>query len=120
MGDISDATEWSIADANGLIDVSVQIGSDFNPQSIDWKTNSFAAYPTNPNTGELSAWDYNDSPIKMNNFSNNLDQDYINQLGDSETADIASQNVLNIIEQNLINLGQSLRYSPETYNLIQF
>ena len=115
VGDISDATEWSIADANGLIDVSVQIGSDFNPQSTDWKTNSFAAYPTNPNTGELSAWDYDESPIKMDNFSNNLDQDYLNQLGDSETADIASQNVLNIIAQNLINLDQSLRYTPETY-----
>ena len=56
----SEATEWTFADATGLIDVSTDQGSDFNPGSTTWQSNSFAAYPTN-NNGEISAWDYYNS-----------------------------------------------------------
>ena len=113
-GSVSEATSWTIVDANGLIDVSVSQGSDFNPQSTTWQTNSFAGYPTNPN-GDLAVWDYEESPIKTNNFSNNVDEDYQNQLGNSEEADIAVSNTLDIIQQNLSNLDLSMRYSKETY-----
>ena len=111
----ADATSWTIASSRDLIDVVADPGSDFNPQSTSWQTNTFAAYPTDANTGELSAWDYDDSPLKTNQFYNNVDGDYQNQLGHSDAANVASYAVLNVIEQNLIDLGHSLRYSTETY-----
>mgnify|MGYP001333480016 CR=1 FL=1 len=82
-GEVSEATEWKIMDADDLINTNVELGSDFNPQSTSWQTNSFAAYPTDANTGETNAWDYNDSPLKTNQFYNNVDDDYQNQLGQS-------------------------------------
>ena len=47
-----------VNNADELINTNVQVGSDFNPQSTSWQTNTFAAYPTNANTGEPSAWNY--------------------------------------------------------------
>ena len=52
---VSEATEWMIMDADELINTNVQAGSDFNPQSTSWQTNTFAAYPTDTDTGEPSA-----------------------------------------------------------------
>ena len=95
-GNISEATSWLIANANGLIDVSVTLGGDFNPQSTTWQPNSFAAYPTS-NNGETSAWDYYESGLKTNQFYNNVDDDYQNQLGHSETASASASDVLSII-----------------------
>ena len=112
--DISEATSWLIADATGLIDVSVTQGGDFNPQSTTWQPNPFAAYPVN-NNGETSAWNYYDSGIKTNQFYNNVDDDYQAQLGHSETANASAFAVLNIIEQNLETSGLSMRYNKETY-----
>ena len=112
--DASEATEFMLADANELIDVKVSTGSDFNPQSTTWQPNSFAAYPTN-NNGEVSAWDYYDSGLKTNQFYNNVDDDYQNQLGHSETASASASAVLDIIEQNLETSGLSMRYNKETY-----
>ena len=111
----ADATSWTVASSRDLIDVVADPGSDFNPQSTSWQTNTFAAYPTDANTGELSAWDYDDSPLKTNQFYNNVDDDYQNQLGHSDAANAAAYAVLNVIEQNLIDLGQSLRYTTDTY-----
>ena len=111
----SEATAWTLAKARDLIDIGVDEGSEFNPGSTSWQTNSFAAYPVNQNTGNLAVWDYDDSPLKTNQFYNNVDDDYQNQLGHSETADAAASAVLNVIDQNLINIGESLRYSKETY-----
>tara|TARA_S200000501_G_C20842938_1_gene752445 strand:- start:173 stop:2398 length:2226 start_codon:yes stop_codon:yes gene_type:complete len=113
--DAANATNWIIADARELIDVVIDPGSDFNPQSTSWQTNAFAAYPTNPNTGALTAWDYSNSALKSNQFYNNIDDDYQNQLGHSETADAAAHAILDVINQNLIELGQSMRYSVDTY-----
>ena len=111
----ADATSWMVASSRDLIDVVADPGSDFNPQSTSWQTNTFAAYPTDANTGELSAWDYDDSPLKTNQFYNNVDDDYQNQLGHSDAANAATYAVLNVIQQNLIDLGQSLRYTTDTY-----
>ncbi|MDC3166281.1 T9SS type A sorting domain-containing protein [Candidatus Marinimicrobia bacterium] len=111
----NNATNWLVADSRDLIDVVADSGSDFNPQSTSWQTNTFAAYPTDANTGESSAWDYFDSPLKTNQFYNNVDEDYQNQLGHSDEANTAAIAVLNVIEQNLIDLGYTLRYSKGTY-----
>jgi hypothetical protein len=102
-----------LANARDLIDIGVDQASEFNPGSTSWQTNSFAAYPVDQNTGDLAAWNYDDSPLKTNQFYNNVDDDYQNQLGHSETADAAATAVLNVIDQNLINMGESLRYSNE-------
>jgi hypothetical protein len=111
----SEATAWTLANARDLIDIGVDQGSAFNPGNTTWQTNSFAAYPVDQNTGDLAVWNYDDSPLKTNQFYNNVDDDYQNQLGHSETADAAATAVLNVIDQNLINMGESLRYSKETY-----
>ena len=111
----NNATNWLVADSRDLIDVVADSGSDFNPQSTSWQTNTFAAYPTDANTGESSAWDYFDSPLKTNQFYNNVDEDYQNQLGHSDEANTAASAVLNVIEQNLIDLDYTLRYSTGTY-----
>ena len=110
----SEATEWTFADASGLIDISTDQGSDFNPGSTIWQSNSFAAYPTN-NNGEISAWDYYDSGLKTNQFYNSVDDDYQNQLGHSESASASASAVLDVIEQNLANSGLFMRYSKDTY-----
>ena len=112
----SEATAWTLANARDLIDIGVDQASEFNPGSTSWQTNSFAAYPVDQNTGDLAVWNYDDSPLKTNQFYNNVDDDYQNQLGHSETADAAASAVLNVIDQNLINMGKSLRYSKETYS----
>ena len=116
LTDVStEATEWVIADARELIDVGIESGSGFNPSSTSWQTNSFAAYPIDNNTGELAVWDYDDSPLKTSQFYNNVDDDYQNQLGHSDEASAFTSSVLDVINQNLIDLGQSMRYSKETY-----
>ena len=111
----NDATVWIIANSRDLIDTVADPGSDFNPQSTSWQANDFAAYPTDANTGEPSVWGYNDSPLKTNQFYNNVDDDYQNQLGHSDEANNAAVAVLTIIERNLIDLGYTLRYSTDTY-----
>ena len=109
VGSAGEATQWFIADANGLIDVSVTQGSDFNTSSTSWQTNSIAAYPTN-NDGELSAWNYYDSGLKTNQFYNNVDDDYQNQLGHSESASVSASAVLDIIEEYLATNGTECMY----------
>jgi hypothetical protein len=111
----SEATEWTLANARELIDVGVDPESDFNPGATSWQSNSFAAYPTDANTGELQVWDYDESSLKTDQFYNSVDDDYQNQLGHSETASAAAAAVLDIIEQNMTNLGQSMRYRRDTY-----
>ena len=111
----TEATAWTLANARELIDVGVDPESGFNPGATSWQTNSFAAYPTDANTGELQVWDYDESPLKTDQFYNRIDDDYQNQLGHSETASAAAAAVLDVIEQNLTTLGQSMRYSRDTY-----
>ena len=111
----TEATAWTLANARELIDVGVDPESDFNPGATSWQPNSFASYPTDANTGELQVWDYDESPLKTDQFYNSIDDDYQNQLGHSEAASAAAAAVLDVIEQNLITLGQSMRYNKDTY-----
>ena len=114
-GQISEATEWKIMDADGLINTNIEAGSDFNPGATEWQNNSFAAYPIDVNTGELAVWDYDESPLKTDQFYMNIDDDYQNQLGNSGVSAASASRVLDAIEQNLIDLGHSLRYTKNTY-----
>ena len=100
----SEATAWTLANARDLIDIGVDQGSEFNPGNTTWQTNSFAAYPVDQNTGDLAVWNYNDSPLKTNQFYNNVDDDYQNQLGHSTTADAAASAVISAVSYTHLTL----------------
>jgi hypothetical protein len=104
----SEATAFMLADANDLIDVIVPEDSDFNPQGIEWQTNSFAAYPEN-------VWDYDDSQLNSDTFLEQVDDYYETQFGDSEAAADAASGALDAIETALTGQGDSLRYSKDVY-----
>ena len=111
----SDATNFVIANANDLIQISFTENSDFNPHDTPWQTNSFADWPVNPKTNEPSPWAYSESQLKTNSFYDELDDFYTPQLGDSESSNIAADSALQNIITLLSNRNESLRYSKETY-----
>ena len=111
----SDATNFVIANANDLIQISFTENSDFNPHNTPWQTNSFADWPVNPKTNEPSPWAYAESQLKTNSFYDELDDFYTPQLGDSESSNIAADSALQNIITLLSNRNESLRYSKETY-----
>ena len=107
----SEATAFMLADANELIDVKVPGGSDFNPQSTDWQTNSFAAWPT----GNDTPWDYDESQLNSDWFLEQVDDYYETQFGDSDEASAAASDALDAIETSLTDQGAALRYSKDVY-----
>ena len=107
----SEATAFMLADANDLIDVKVPAGSDFNPQSTDWQTNSFAAWPT----GNDTPWDYDESQLNSDWFLEQVDDYYETQFGDSDEASAAASGALDAIETSLMDQGATLRYSKDVY-----
>ena len=107
----SEATAFMLADANDLIDVKVPAGSDFNPQSTDWQTNSFAAWPT----GNDTPWDYDESQLNSVWFLGQVDDYYETQFGDSAEASAAASDALDAIETSLTDQGAALRYSKDVY-----
>ena len=103
---ISNATNFFIADASDIIDLEILDGSDFNPNNVTYKSNATASIPTN-----ISAM--SNSPLF--NLANNIDAYYVSQLGNSSSASIAASNALDNIETTLINNGSSLRYPKAFY-----
>ena len=103
---ISNATNFFIADASDIIDLEILDGSDFNPNNVTYKSNATAPIPTN-----ISAM--SNSPLF--NLANNIDAYYVSQLGNSSSASIAASNALDDIETTLINNGSSLRYPKAFY-----
>jgi hypothetical protein len=111
----SEATEFILADAKDLINVEMVVGSDFNPQATTWQTNSFANWPLDPQTGEESPWDYDDSSIFSDHFLLEVDDSFETQFGRSNEAASAASLSLDGIESTLINEGANLRYSKDVY-----
>ena len=111
----SEATEFMLADANDLIDVSVPGGSGFNPNGTEWQTNSFAGWPIDPNTGEEAVWIYDDSQLNSDWFLEQVDDYYETQFGDSDEASAAASDFLDAIEATLASQGASLRYPKDVY-----
>ena len=103
---ISNATNFFIADASDIIDLEILDGSDFNPNNVTYKTNATASIPTN-----ITAM--SNSPLL--NLANNIDPYYVPQLGNSSSASLAASNALDDIETTLINNGSSLRYPKAFY-----
>ena len=103
---ISNATNFFIADASDIIDLEILDGSDFNPNNVSFKTNATASIPTN-----ISAM--SNSPLF--NLANNIDSYYVPQLDNSSSASVAASNTLDEIESTLTNNGSSLRYPKAFY-----
>jgi hypothetical protein len=116
------ATEFFVADARDLIDVVIDPGSDLNPASIDWQTNSFASWPTNPSNGELETDSMLDS-LLFDQACKEIDTAYLPQMDISNCAPVpvsdasraAAEDMLNQIEAVLSANGESLRYDKALY-----
>ena len=103
---VSNATNFFIADASDVIDLEIQNGTDFNPNNVTYKSNATASIPSN-----ISAM--SNSPIF--NISNNIDPYYVDQLGNSTSATTAASSALDEIEITLSDNGSSLRYPKAFY-----
>ncbi len=103
---VSNATNFFIADASDIIDLEIQDGSDFNPNNVTYKSNATAPIPSNISS-------MSNSPLL--NLANNIDAYYVSQLGNSPSATIAASSALDEIETTLINNGSSLRYPKAFY-----
>ena len=109
-----DATEFFLADATDLLDIEIEEGSDFNPASVEWQTNSFADFPIDPGTGEIASWDYHDSAL-FNELLVDVDSYYQSQFGAEESAADAAAVALDAIEIALASQGHSMHYDKSFY-----
>jgi len=100
------ASTFFLADANDLIDLEVDDGSAFNPISIPYSSNATAALP------EIEAIEDTDIATKL---MLDLDEFFHDQLGDLEGATAAASSMLDLIENTLVQYGDSLRYPKEFY-----
>lgn len=106
----SEATSFFMADVRDLLDVYIDEGSDFNPNSTEWQENPFAAYPE-------GVWNYDESSFYGDMFSKDVDAVYQTQFGNSEDTDAnaAAATALDEIESDLTAEGSSLRYDKSVY-----
>ncbi len=100
------ASTFFLADANDLIDLEIEDGSDFNPISIQYSSNATAALP------EIEAIE---NTSIATSFFMDLDEFFLDQTGDSESATAAASAMLDLIESTLTQYGASLRYPKEFY-----
>ena len=116
------ATEFIVADAQELIDVGVDLGSDLNPASIEWQSNSFASWPTNPSNGELETNSMLES-LLFDQVCKEIDSNYLAQMDIDDCAPVpvsletrvAAEDMLNQIEAVLVANNESLRYDKALY-----
>ena len=102
----SEATNFFLADANDLIDLEVNEGSDFNPFSVPYQPNATAAIP------DVETIDEN---MVFANLPSEVDPKYLKQLGTSAEAAAAASAMLDTIETTLLQDGDSLRYPKSFY-----
>ena len=114
----SDATDLMLADASDLINILNVPSSEFNAAGIDWQTNTFAAFPTNPNTGEEATGGVETSQL-YDQVINQTDTYYHQQFYHSATASQAAADFLDVIETTLLSEGESLRYDKSLYLAIR-
>lgn len=101
------ATAFYMADANELMDLEIEAGSDFNPVSVEYQPNETAAIPDDAKLIENS-----DILVKL---PMDLDEQYAEQLGNSATATTAVAEALDAIETTLSEGNFTLRYPKEFY-----
>ena len=113
----AEASNLFLASASGLIDVANNAGESFNPAEISWQTNSFAAWPENPATGEIEVNSIAESQLASPDglAYKDIDENYRTQFGTSEEATSVASAYLDQIEAALVDAGESLRYSKDLY-----
>ncbi|SMD38283.1 Por secretion system C-terminal sorting domain-containing protein [Reichenbachiella faecimaris] len=102
------ASAFYLANAHDLIDFSLEPGSAFNPSSIEWQDNAFAAYPD-------EVWDYDESALFGEQFLSEVDEAYQTQFGNTDAANTAASEALDEIETTLDEDGATLRYDKSVY-----
>ena len=110
----SNASNLLLADASDLIDMINEDGSNFNPASIEWQTNSFTSWPNDPNSGEAAIDGVALSQL-YTQFIQQTDPQYQLQFGHSELATSVAADFLDNIESTLQSVGESLRYDKSLY-----
>jgi propanediol utilization protein len=110
----TNATSFFMADATKLINFGVNAGSDFNPGSTSWQTNTFAPFPSIP----AAPGAFLSSPLLTSHIAK-LDPYYSKQLisgnNSSANATIAASSALDTIITTLTAEGASLRYDKSVY-----
>ena len=113
----ADGTSLFLASALDLIDFANNPGESFNPTNISWQTNSFAAWPENPGTGEIDVNSITDSHLTGPDglAYKDIDENYRLQFGSTSEATAVASAYLDQIEAALADAGESLRYSKDLY-----
>jgi len=104
----ANGSNFTLTEATDLLDIEIALGSDFNPTNITYQPNSTAEIPS-------GITDMASSAI-ITNLPNEIDAQYLIQLGNSATATTAATAALGNIETTLINNGDLLKY-PKTFYL---
>jgi len=105
-GTEADASTFFLADADGLIDLEIEEGSDFDPLSVDFQPNATAELP------EVNGIE--ESPV-ISDVSMEVETSIESQLGTDASAAIAASTMLDEIETTLTESGASLRYPKDFY-----
>ena len=113
----AEATSLFLASSLDLIDFANNPGESFNPDDISWQTNSFAAWPENPGTGEIDVNSISDSHLTGPDglAYKDIDENYRLQFGSTSEATAVASAYLDQIEAALSDAGESLRYSKDLY-----
>jgi hypothetical protein len=94
-----------MADPNDLIDLEIEIGSDFNPSSISYQQNAWAVFPTS----------INPTATGFSDITQKVDAAYQAQLAATTAAATAASTMLDKIEATLTTAGATLRYPKAFY-----
>ena len=116
VASIEQATEFQFFDASDLINFVIKTGSDFNPASIAWQTNSFADWPKNSSTGEIQVNLLSDHPLMSDGKDRDeVDSNYQLQFGTDDSSETVAGLYLDYIEKTLNDAGESMRYDKSLY-----
>lgn len=102
----ADASDFFLADADDLIDLEIEEGSDFNPLSVEFQPNATAELP------EVNGIE--ESPV-ISDVSLEVESSITSQLGTDASATTAANTMLDEIETTLTENGASLRYPKNFY-----
>lgn len=104
--DSADASNFYLADANSLLNLTIENGSDFNPNSIPYQPNASASIQ--------NVEGIEDSKL-ITTLPNKLNLEYKSQLGSSASATASAIEMLDAIETDLTTKGSKLRYPKQFY-----
>ncbi len=105
--DEGSASTFFVANANDLINLTIEDGSDFNPLSVSYQPNATAELPDD-------VYLIDDSKLSVD-LQERVDSQYLTQFGTSAAAAEAAADMMDQIETTLTANGASLRYPKDFY-----